>query len=58
MFRARRGLGRSGDLPRKLAGIVLAVAGIAVIADKVPFVVWWTVLGIGLVVLGWKLFTG
>ena len=52
MFRGK------GGLARKSAGIVLAVAGFAIIADKVPFVVWWIGLGFGLIGLGWKLFTG
>lgn len=56
MFRARRGLAGKNIL-NKLAGIVLAVAGIALIANKVPVALWWLVLGGGLVYIGWKLYT-
>jgi len=56
MFRARRRIGGNGA-PRKVAGIVLAVVGIAVIADKIPLIIWWVGLGIGLIIVGWKLYT-
>jgi len=58
MFRTRYNMARTGALPRKLAGIVLAVVGIALMVDKVPGVVWWACLGMGLVFAGWKIFTG
>lgn len=56
MFRARRGLAGRG-FPRKLAGVALAVAGIAIIIDKVPVVFWWFILGVCLAAAGWKLYT-
>ncbi|MDD2282846.1 MAG: hypothetical protein PHS56_05335 [Eubacteriales bacterium] len=56
MRRAGRALGDK-NMIGKLAGIALAVCGLAIIVAKVPSVFWWFVLGIGLIILGWKLFT-
>lgn len=56
MFRGRGRIGM-GALPRKLAGIILAVVGLALIVNKVPVIIWWFVLGTGLIFLGWKLYT-
>lgn len=56
MRRAGRALGDFNSL-YKLAGVALAVCGIAIIIAKVPSVFWWFILGTGLVILGWKLFT-
>lgn len=58
MFRSKVMIVKRGTLPRKLAGIILAVLGIAIFADKIPLVVWWYLLGAGLIFAGWKLFTG
>lgn len=56
MFRAKSGMGRNGALPRKVAGLALAVGGIAIIVAKVPAVVWWVVFGVALIIIGWKLY--
>lgn len=58
MFRVRKRYRLQGALPRKIAGLALAVAGVAIIADKVPPAMWWFLLGLGLIGLGWRLFTG
>lgn len=58
MFKSRFSMGRRSALPRKVAGVVVAVAGIAVLVETLPLVVWWCLLGVGLLLTGWKLFTG
>lgn len=57
MFRAKFRMGRRA-LPRKVAGIVLAAVGIALLVDTIPPAVWLSLLGAGLIIAGWKLFTG
>jgi len=41
----------------KLAGIALAVCGLAIIIATAPSALLWFALGAGLIILGWKLFT-
>ncbi|HOB35237.1 MAG TPA: hypothetical protein PKL39_05785 [Bacillota bacterium] len=58
MAMLRAGLkGGRRSLPRKVAGIVLAVAGIALIVNNLPPFLWWVCLGTALVFAGWRLFT-
>jgi hypothetical protein len=54
--RAGRALGDK-KINGKLAGIALAVCGLAVLIATAPSAFWWFVLGAGLIILGWKLFT-
>ncbi len=56
MFKTRFSMGGSHPLPRKVAGVV--VAGIALLVETLPLAVWWCLLGLGLLLIGWKLFTG
>lgn len=58
MFKTRFSMGRRHPLPRKVAGVVVAVAGIALLVETLPLAVWWCLLGLGLLLIGWKLFTG
>jgi bacteriorhodopsin len=43
-------------LVRKVAGLALAVAGIAIVIDSLPGYVWILVLGFGLIWGGWLVF--
>lgn len=45
-----------GALVRKVAGLALAVAGIAIVIDSLPGYVWILLLGFGLVWAGWLVF--
>jgi threonine/homoserine/homoserine lactone efflux protein len=53
--RPGRALG-GGNLLGKLAGVVLAVSGLGIIAAKMPSLFWWFLLGGGLIFLGARLF--
>lgn len=44
------------SLVRKLAGITLAVAGIAVVINTLPTYIWILLLGGGLIWAGWLVF--
>ena len=44
------------SLFRKIAGLALAVAGIAIVIDSLPTFVWILILGFGLIWAGWVMF--
>ncbi|MDW7651041.1 MAG: hypothetical protein SCM57_06885, partial [Bacillota bacterium] len=44
------------SIVRKVAGLALAVAGIAIVIDSLPGYVWILLLGFGLVWAGWLMF--
>ncbi|EEG77195.1 hypothetical protein [Dethiobacter alkaliphilus] len=44
------------SLLRKVAGLVLAVAGIAIVIDSLPTYLWILLLGFGLIWAGWLMF--
>jgi len=41
---------------RRLLGLSLAVAGIAIVANSLPGYVWFFLLGVGLIWIGWVVF--
>lgn len=45
-----------GALVRKVAGLALAVAGIAIVIDSLPGYVWILLSGFGLIWAGWLVF--
>jgi len=47
---------RAAALFRRLLGLALAVAGIAIVANSLPGYVWIFLLGTGLIWFGWLLF--
>jgi|GEM_PF-4656202 len=56
MFRGKKS--GAAKAPRRILGIIMAVAGIALIIDKVPVFLWWVVLGVGLILSGWRIYAG
>lgn len=54
-MRAKRALAGSGAAS-KLVGLALAAGGLALVIAALPSVVWRCFLGVGLIILGWKLF--
>jgi glucose dehydrogenase len=44
------------SMVRKVAGLALAVAGIAIVIDSLPGFVWILLLGFGLIWAGWLMF--
>ena len=46
----------AGSLVRKVAGLALAVAGIAIVIDSLPGYLWILLLGFGLIWAGWLVF--
>lgn len=53
------GFGRSqrNTALRRIAGVLLALAGVIIIFDKLPPVFWWYFLGALLLAAGFRLFT-
>lgn len=47
---------RTGIGGQKILGIVLALAGAFILIDMLPVYVWWLILGLGLIIVGWVLF--
>ncbi|NLM46883.1 MAG: hypothetical protein GX200_08795 [Firmicutes bacterium] len=46
----------AASLVRKLAGLALAVAGIALVINTLPGYLWILLLGFGLIWAGWLVF--
>jgi hypothetical protein len=44
------------SLLRKIVGLALAVAGIAIVIDSLPGYIWILLLGGGLIWAGWSVF--
>lgn len=49
----RRKTGLGGH---RILGILLALGGAFILVDLLPLYVWWLVLAVGLIVVGWLLF--
>ncbi len=47
---------RQGNVIRRILGVILAVLGVSILFGTAPPWVWYAILGIGLMGVGWFLF--